>query len=123
MRVVSKRWLRALLLTSVYLLGALGILASGGGGSGGDDVEATGIYLDQPDSPTLDSSITVTGRILVTRDPNSEYSVQVNFKWRNKLTGESGTSGVVFSRKCTILPPHFSYPIVIPKATEVFQFR
>ena len=40
MRVVNKRWLHALLLASVYLLGAFGIMASGsggGGGSGADD--------------------------------------------------------------------------------------
>ena len=40
MRAVSKRWLRALLLTCAYLLGALGILASGSSSSGGVDVTA-----------------------------------------------------------------------------------
>ncbi len=78
MQVVCKRWLRALLLTSVYLLGTLGIVASGGGSGGEGDIEEFSIV--QPVSPTLETTITLEVSVSVTiNEPNSEYFVPFNF--------------------------------------------
>jgi photosystem II stability/assembly factor-like uncharacterized protein len=106
MQVVCKRWLRALLLTSVYLLGTLGIVASGGGSGGEGDIEEFSIV--QPVSPTLETTITLEVSVSVTiNEPNSEYFVPFNFDWKNETTGESGTGGGAVSRTCSFPPPFF----------------
>ncbi len=67
MRVVNKRWLRALLLSCAYLLGAFGILASGSGGGsdGGGGVRVGSIELDQSASPTLNPTLLLTGNLVM----------------------------------------------------------
>ena len=106
MRVGSNRWLRGLFLSSVYLFGALGIIATGGG-SGGSGVKVDSIDLDQPASRTYEPSILVTGNLVMIKpslkDPGDKYSDSVKVKWRNHRTGKSGSENHKFSGSCVFL--------------------
>ena len=106
MRTSSIRWLRRLLLASIYMLGALGIVGSGGGGN----VSITAVYISQPKSPTYESEIRLSGSfsyILSDTDnliDNSFYEI-VTARWHNNLNGKSGSVGLVFERVCTPFIP------------------
>ena len=110
MQVVSKRCLRALLLTSVYLLGALGIMATGGGSGSGDDggsntgTSLISFIIEKPVSETIDNSFVLTVQVTyIWRFPYHEsYHYLFPVHWNNDLTGDSGSGEVEFSRECWI---------------------
>ena len=105
MQAPRNRLLRGLLITIVYLMGILGIVASGGGGGSGVRVDS--IHLNQPASPTYEPSILVAGNLVMIKpqlnDPGDGYSDSVKVKWRNHLTGESGSENHKFSGSCVFL--------------------
>lgn len=104
--MIKSRWLQLLLLTSVYLLGALGIMATGSSSGSkttcpGLDVRA--ISLQTPVTPTTDSDFTVIGQILVWWDfkSESEFFQRFELSWKNELTNESGSEERIFRRSCS----------------------
>ena len=127
MQLVSKSWLRALLLTSIYLLGTLGIIASGGGGGGGGDGFAIGIYeIDPPLSPTYAPETTISGRMVIYVQEDVDYPQTIKSSWQNHLTGESqsGTStyeidcyfNLSFEKICDLLGPQGDFSNLVPLA-------
>ena len=92
--------------TRIILLISLSVwLTACGGGGGGVRVDS--IDLDQPSSPTYAPSIVVAGNLVMIKpplnDPGDKYSDSVKVKWRNHLTGESGSANHKFSGSCVFL--------------------
>ena len=105
MRVVSKHWLRGLLLTVIYLLGLFGIVASGGGSGGGESVSITKVHINKFFfSSTYDSKVFLSGSFTIESEDEAQFSRTVTITWRNQLTGESGSSKTVIKGTCTPIP-------------------
>ena len=105
--------------TRIILLISLSVwLTACGGGGGGVRVDS--IDLDQPSSPTYAPSIVVAGNLVMIKpplnDPGDKYSDSVKVKWRNHLTGESGSANHKFSGSCVCF---FSLPSPVPLTTNL----
>ncbi len=107
MRIVRNQWLRALLLTSIYLLGAFGIMASGGGG-GSSSIEITDVRIGTREfqygdstSSTYGDTIYLSGHISFTARDNREDAQTISVTWRNLATGESGSDQWTVEVSCT----------------------
>lgn len=113
MRLPRNRLLRGLFFTLIYAMALLGILASGGGGGGGVTVDS--IILDDPVSPTYESTVSVTGSLVVIRpsltEVGDEYSDTVDVEWENQSTGQSGSSLHRFAGSCVPNPFLFLLPL------------
>ena len=68
MRVANAKWLRLLVLTFMYSMGVLGIVASGGGsgGGGGDDEDTASITVDNITADDIVDATEAAGIINVT---------------------------------------------------------
>ena len=64
----ANRWLRGLLLAGIYMLGVLGIVASGGGGGSGSNGNTTSTYYLDADGDTY-----TTGDTETTNSPSAGY--------------------------------------------------
>jgi hypothetical protein len=96
MRVVSKHWLRGLLLTGIYLLGILGIVASGSGSGGGSNLDINGVFISVKESPTYESTIRTLGYFDYSFSSGGDNSETVKISWRNDSTGESSSEKRLF---------------------------
>lgn len=108
MRVTRFRLPRLWLLPCIYILGALGVMATGGGSGGDGSSSVNSISLFQPASPTYESRVFISGSLNMNlptlEDIGDKYSKTIKVTWRNHLTGDSGSDSHIFPGRCSFHP-------------------